>query len=294
MSEAPWPHRPPPDTGSAASTVWAGPATPADVTALRKRLRTAVAEGLAPACDTGDDDRARLLLAFEELTSNALRHGRPPVRVAVTPTATGWLLDVSDAATDRPPMPAVGRDPADGGLGLHLIARLAAAVGWLIEGDRKRVWAQLVCMADGRTDGVAGRLRDMVTGLTTSLAGQPAIRVTGPVDDLREDMVIDLFAVLQEALTNVVRHARARTADVDITVASGTVTLQVVDDGIGMQAAPRDGGLGDLRRRATWHGGTLLIGPGRAGGTRLVWRVPDGGRPSGPLRALGDARRPRG
>ena len=279
MSEAPWPHRPPPDPGSAVSTVWAEPATPADITALRKRLRRAVAEELAPACHNGDDDLDRLLLAFEELTSNALRHGRPPVRVAVTPTDTGWLLDVSDAATDRPPTPAMGRDPADGGLGLHLVARLATAAGWLVEGDRKRVWAQLMCAADGNTDGVAGQLRNLVTGLTPALPRRPAIHVSGPVDDLREDLVTDLFAVVQEALTNVVRHARARTADIDLTVASGTVTLQVVDDGVGMQSAPRDVGLGDLRRRATWHGGTLSIGPGAVGGTRLTWSVPESRRP---------------
>ena len=154
MNNEAWPHRPPPDSGSEASLMSGGPATPADLTALRRRLREAVTSGLAPACS--DDDLERLLLAFEELTSNALRHGRPPVRVAVTPTRVGWLLDVSDAAADRPPTPDLGRDPAEGGLGLQLVARLAAVHGWQLDGDRKRVWAHLICAAAGADDRVAG------------------------------------------------------------------------------------------------------------------------------------------
>ena len=146
MSDTQWLRRPLPDPGSNASTVWAGPATRADVTALRRRLRAAVAAGLAPAF-SDDDDLERLLLAFEELVSNALRHGRPPARVSVTLTSAGWLLDVSDAATDRRPEVAVGRDPADGGLGLYLVARLCPAHGWQLADDRKHAWAHVICTA---------------------------------------------------------------------------------------------------------------------------------------------------
>jgi len=144
MSEPLWPLLPPPEVGSETSTVWAGPADLADLTILRRRLRAALADGLAPA-SSDRDDVERLLLTFEELASNALRHGRPPARVAITMTGTGWLLDVSDAAAERPPTPAVGRDPANGGLGLRLVARLCPDHGWLVEDGRKHVWARLVC-----------------------------------------------------------------------------------------------------------------------------------------------------
>ena len=85
----------------------------------------------------------RLLLAFEELVSNGLRHGREPVEVTVTTFDDGWLLQVTDTATDTPPIPAVGRDPSQGGLGLHLVARITAAHGWTVDGTgRKVVWAR--------------------------------------------------------------------------------------------------------------------------------------------------------
>ena len=65
------------------------------------------------------------------------------MRVVVTTTDRGWLIDVSDAATDRPPTLAVGRDAAQGGLGLYLVARLSAAHGWMVQDDRKHVWARI-------------------------------------------------------------------------------------------------------------------------------------------------------
>ncbi len=144
MSEPMWGQRPPPHAGhSKAATVWDGrPCTLADVTELRLRLREGLTVDTRPhGMDDGDIER--LLLVFEELTSNGLRHGRAPVQVVVTTTDSGWLIDVSDAAADTPPVLAVGRDAAHGGLGLHLVARLSAAHGWAVDNGRKHVWARV-------------------------------------------------------------------------------------------------------------------------------------------------------
>jgi signal transduction histidine kinase len=114
------------------------PATSADLTAHRLQL-AATLRGSRP---TVAEDGAveQLLLAFEELASNALRHGRQPVRVEVTAADGFWLLDVSDAAVDQPPTPAVGRDAAYGGMGLYLIASICTAHGWFVERGRKHAW----------------------------------------------------------------------------------------------------------------------------------------------------------
>ena len=111
----------------------------ADLTRSRAELRVKVMDAGVPPGDI-EDAVERLLLAYEELASNGFRHGQAPVETAVTAAGDGWLIDVSDADVDRVPAPATDRDPALGGLGLHMIARLCAAYGWSVAAGRKHVW----------------------------------------------------------------------------------------------------------------------------------------------------------
>jgi anti-sigma regulatory factor (Ser/Thr protein kinase) len=141
MSAA-WEERPRPEPGSGPLLGRWVPTGPADLTSDRRRLAAALHDGARP---PGAEEGAveRLLLAYEELVSNALRHGRSPVEVTVTGSDTSWLLEVSDAAADRPPTPAIGRDPAWGGLGLYMVAQLCDAHGWATDGYRKVIWARI-------------------------------------------------------------------------------------------------------------------------------------------------------
>jgi anti-sigma regulatory factor (Ser/Thr protein kinase) len=138
-----WVRQAPPRMPSTASDVWRDDVrSPAGITFSRSLLRRHVKEmSLPPGVD--DDDVDVLLLAYEELASNAIRHGRPPVHATVGAMDDGWLVDVVDGATEDTPIPSVGRDPAHGGLGLHLIARLCTTHGWWTEVDRKHVWARV-------------------------------------------------------------------------------------------------------------------------------------------------------
>jgi anti-sigma regulatory factor (Ser/Thr protein kinase) len=110
---------------------------------VRAELRRHAASAALRADPTGEDLRDQLVLALDEMASNALRHGGGAVRAGVRLTPDSYLIEVTDAATSSPPAPAVGRDPSEGGLGLYLIAELATAHGWYRRSDVKVVWALL-------------------------------------------------------------------------------------------------------------------------------------------------------
>jgi hypothetical protein len=105
------------------------------------------------------------LLVYEELASNAVRHGRLPVCVRVVAIGRGWFVDVTDATVHRPPVPAVDRDPADGGLGLYLVGRLCRAHGWTVD------------EVGASTSGRVSRPHDRGPGVRWAGGGQPGLVV---------------------------------------------------------------------------------------------------------------------
>ena len=135
-----WPRQPRPETSgpSYESEI----SSPTELRTVRAQLRAWVAHELGGA-DGDGAVLADLVAAVDELASNGLRHGRAPVRVRAVRTAEGLLLDVSDGDPHHGPEPAVGRDPALGGMGLGMVAHLTTARGWTVAGDRKHVWARL-------------------------------------------------------------------------------------------------------------------------------------------------------
>jgi signal transduction histidine kinase len=85
------------------------------------------------------------------------------------------------------------------------------------------------------------------------------------------------YRIVQEALTNTLRHAGASSASVTIRAAGGTLELDVRDDGRGCPAEAAGGrGLAGMRERAALLGGTLDAGPLPEGGFRVLARLPLG------------------
>ncbi|RBY93662.1 ATP-binding protein [Blastococcus sp. TF02-8] len=141
-------------TGQAAGTTWPSAYPPPAEAVLSWDLRSVaelpavradVRDGLtAAASDSVTPDLIdRLVLALDEMASNALRHGGGEVRAAIGRTDRAYLIEVTDQAPQTPPSPAVGRDPSLGGLGLYLIAELADGHGWYATDHHKHVWALL-------------------------------------------------------------------------------------------------------------------------------------------------------
>lgn len=136
-----WPRSPVPRTSG---TAWQWQITSLrQLSGVRAELRARLRSAARAAGANGDEVADRVLLAVEELASNGLRHGVDPVEARVVATADGWLIVISDGAIEQGPQPAVGRDPALGGMGLYLVAELSAARGWAVTGGRKHVWACL-------------------------------------------------------------------------------------------------------------------------------------------------------
>jgi glucose-6-phosphate-specific signal transduction histidine kinase len=89
---------------------------------------------------------------------------------------------------------------------------------------------------------------------------------------------IDLagYRIVQEALTNVVRHAGAQHAAVSLRYGPDEVDLEIVDDGTGPSPGPRANGQGlrGMRERAVLIGGTLTYGAREGGGFRVTAVLP--------------------
>jgi anti-sigma regulatory factor (Ser/Thr protein kinase) len=143
-------------TGQAAGPIWPSaappPATPllawslqdvAELPRVRADLRRHATTAARSDATASDDLRDQLILALDEMASNALRHGGGGVHATVRQTPDAYLIEVSDRSPARPPSPAVGRDPSEGGLGLYLIAEMATQHGWYVSNGQKYVWALL-------------------------------------------------------------------------------------------------------------------------------------------------------
>ncbi|MFH1474616.1 MAG: sensor histidine kinase, partial [Chloroflexota bacterium] len=95
-----------------------------------------------------------------------------------------------------------------------------------------------------------------------------------PLPELPAAVEVAAYRIAVEALTNVVRHAEARTCHVRIRAADD-LTIEVVDDGRGLLVDQRPGtGIESMRGRAAELGGTLSIAPRPGSGVRVIARLP--------------------
>ncbi|MFF3002547.1 GAF domain-containing sensor histidine kinase [Kitasatospora sp. NPDC057940] len=122
--------------------------------------------------------------------------------------------------------------------------------------------------------GLRSRVAAVVEHAGRALGFSPALRTTGLLDVAVPVEVADAaVAVLEEALSNAARHARAGAVDVSI-AAGAELTLVVRDDGVGLPDGGRRSGLANLADRANGLGGTFTARNRPEGGTELIWQVP--------------------
>ncbi|GAA1882701.1 sensor histidine kinase [Actinomadura bangladeshensis] len=130
-----------------------------------------------------------------------------------------------------------------------------------------------------------GELLDRAAGagLSVRRSGdlpEPGVPGTAALEAVAAPVGAAGYRIVQEALTNAVRHSGAAVVTVEVRCLPGEVRVLVEDDGDGRGpgGAPAEGnGLRGMRERAAAVGGELAAGPGAAGGFRVAARLPLGG-----------------
>ncbi len=118
------------------------------------------------------------------------------------------------------------------------------------------------------------------SGISTSVRiGEDVPKVEGP-------LATALFRVLQEILTNVLRHSGAHSVSLRFVVEEGSILFEVRDDGRGIEGGRAEAedsfGIIGMRERCAAFGGTLEVAGAAGGGTRVAARIPLGRGPEAP------------
>jgi signal transduction histidine kinase len=102
-----------------------------------------------------------------------------------------------------------------------------------------------------------------------------SLRVEGERPELPAGIDLSAYRIVQEGLTNTLKHAKGAHADVVVRYADDGVEVEIVDDGPGVNGSHLDGhGLVGMRERVAVYGGTLDAGPRDGGGFVLRAQLP--------------------
>jgi PAS domain S-box-containing protein len=244
------------------------------------RLWGVVAAGTAQPQPIPADTEQRIG-GFTELVATAIANAdsraqlaasRARVVTATTEERRRMVRDLHDGAQQRL---------------VHAVITLQLALGELeSRGDNAKA---LVGEALEQTRHANAELRELVHGIlpgvlaigglraaVDALASRSSLPVTVDVCAQRFPSAIEATAyfVASEALTNVVKHADARCAEVAACVEDGALRVQVRDDGVGGADPAQGSGLTGLKDRVEALGGTIEMTSPAGGGTSLVARIP--------------------
>jgi signal transduction histidine kinase len=160
-----------------------------------------------------------------------------------------------------------------------------------IRGSSRQAMAELKATVTALRDGEAPRdalpglwQLDELIGMAASAGVRVELEVRGDARPLPPAVDLTAFRIVQESLTNVLRHARAERATVRVRYGPDALRLEVDDDGAGSEP-PGVGrstghGLAVMAERASAVGGRLEAGPGPARGFRVdAWLPLDGAAP---------------
>jgi signal transduction histidine kinase len=232
-------------------------------------------------------ERARILAALRE-TSNQLLHAQEKERERIAielhdtlgQNQAAMLLSLAQLRK------RLGQYPATQGV----LDDMSNLVKDNIQ--HTRVFSYLMNASGGQRVGLETSLRQLVDGFGRRSGLGVIFKKQGPVDAISAAAQHAVFRVVQEALSNVYRHAHAKSVSVKLVIRSGELTIRVSDDGRGFPVAsgarasggPLGVGIAGMRARIEQLGGRLEIAPG-VSGTSVTASVPS--RSSGQARSAG-------
>jgi PAS domain S-box-containing protein len=158
------------------------------------------------------------------------------------------------------------------------VARLETSVDE-IDHIIKEIRTSVFTLGAARREGSLGQeIGDILAQSARVLGFSPRLRIEGALENMVSGALrVDLAASLREALGNVARHSQATVVSVELVVHDYTLTMRVIDNGVGLpkdaQSSPGNG-LRNLSARAKDHGGSCDLRPIKTGGTLVEWIVP--------------------
>lgn len=127
----------------------------------------------------------------------------------------------------------------------------------------------------GNGASVQKHMHELIEAYAVSLGFTPVLLCDERLDDvLTEPSRLSLLLVLREALSNVARHARATSVQVEVRIDGERLVVLVTDNGVGLPDHFAESGLGNVRTRALRHGGSMALSAHTPRGTVLRWQVP--------------------
>lgn len=259
------------------------PTVPDDAVPFLILIPIAVAaDGLRRWKRRADEDRARLsTLELEQ--AEALRHAAEHERAriardlhdVVTHNVSVMVIQAGAARTVMPTDPDQAREAllaVEAG-GRAAMTELRHVMGLLtMDGDGPDPASASSLTPQpglGRLEALVQRVRETGTPVELTVADEPRPLLPG--------IELTAYRVVQEALTNTVKHAAGATATVRISYGAELLRVEVTDTGgtPGASAATGNGhGLIGLRERLAVYGGTLHTGPRLTGGYRVTAQIP--------------------
>ncbi len=223
-------------------------------TALEERARVLEREQAANARIAAAEERVRIARELHDVVGHS-------VSVMVVQAGAERLALGQERPSTREALLAIERT------GREAIAEMSRLLGLLRRENEELSLAPRPSLAD--VEALVQTIRDVGIPVDLVVEGERAALTPG-VD-------VSAYRILQEALTNVVKHAGHARASVVIRYGARSVEVEVADDGQG----PVDGnglgyGLAGMRERVELHGGTLDAGRDSAGGFRVRAELPLG------------------